>query len=131
MRPDQPWWTWPLVVAGLSGILTGIWAIINRKGGERFQQNTLLPPTWDTVYARLDALDARVKERDERIEALSADLDELNRRMVARDRAFGNVLAAAARAWPANSPGPTFARVDLEVLGDTIPSVWLKNIRTG
>jgi len=53
-------------------------------------------------------------------------MDALEKRVAARDRAFANILTAAADQWPKDIPGPVFDDVDLAVLEDTIPARWLK-----
>jgi hypothetical protein len=107
------WWTWPLVVAAVGGLIAGIWAFANRKGSERFQARSLNPPTWPEMWQHMKDQDARINALEEKFNS--------------RTRAISNILRALALQWPKNVPAPIFDKTDLDILGDTIPHQWAKN----
>lgn len=91
----------PLIAGVAVALIAGAFAVYQRVRGEKRQ----LPPTWPEMWARMDALELRV---------------------AARDKAFANILQAAADQWPKEIPGPVFDDADIEILEDTIPSQWLR-----
>lgn len=101
------WWVpWiaPAAVV-VAAIAAGVFALINRQRAEKVP----LPPTWPEMYARMDAQDKRI--------------DDLEKRIEARDRAFASVLTDLAAQWPRDHR-PKLKRADLDVLADTIPASW-------
>ena len=68
---------WPVILPFLllivGGSVTGVFVIINRRGGDKTKAKVPLPPTWPEMWARIDALEKRVgtleddKEKLERI----------------------------------------------------------------
>jgi hypothetical protein len=55
---------WPLIIPGavvvLSGLITGVFLLVNRRGGEKAARKSPLPPTWPEMWARIDGLEKRV-----------------------------------------------------------------------
>lgn len=108
-------WLPPIIVAIIMVTGGGIWAIVNRRGGDKTRLKVPPPPTWPEMWARMEAQDSKIEQLESRIEV--------------RDRAFTNILADAAKQWPKDAPGPTFDQADLDALGDTIPASWARRIR--
>lgn len=107
------WWAWPLTVAVVGALLTGGYAMLNRHGSERSAARMLKPPTWPEMWSHMQAQDARIDALEERAEN--------------RDRAITNILHALANQWPVGAPPPVFDPADLDVLGDTMPSQWVRH----
>ena len=112
----------PITIGLILGGAGGVWAILNRRGGQRFAAKHPAPPTWPEMWARMEAQEKRI----DGLEKLIVDKDRTSQ---ARDRAFANILLAASRQWPANAPGPIFDTRDTDVLGDTVPAEWIKQAR--
>lgn len=109
----EPWF-WPLISALIIGAAGGWWAIVNRRGGEKFRARNPLPPSWPEQWARIDALEARIDAQDAQIEVLQK-----------RDQATRNVLRALADQWP-HEDLPVLNQNDVEVLADTLPVEWAR-----
>jgi hypothetical protein len=81
---------WPLilpiavVVAG--GLITGFFAVINRRGEARTKQKASVPPTWPEMWARIDALDARVDKLEKENETLRREKGEIFAHVVTLER---------------------------------------------
>jgi hypothetical protein len=58
------WWPlWlPLLVVIVGGIVTGVFAIINRRGGEKEKSRAPLPPTWPEMWQRINKLEGLVHQ---------------------------------------------------------------------
>jgi hypothetical protein len=58
------WWpVWsPLLVVALSAIITGIFLIVNRRGGEKEKSRNPLPPSWPEMWQRIDKLEGLVRQ---------------------------------------------------------------------
>jgi len=65
---------WPILLPFLlllfGGSVTGLWVIINRRGGDKTKAKVPLPPTWPEMWARIDALEKRVGVLEDEKEAL-------------------------------------------------------------
>jgi hypothetical protein len=58
------WWPlWsPLLVVIVGGIITGIFMLVNRRGGEKEKNKTPLPPSWPEMWQRIDKLEGLVRQ---------------------------------------------------------------------
>lgn len=131
-----PWL--PLIGGVILAIVGGIFAIVNRRGGEAARR----APTWvelatENRLLREDLKAAAAELRQARKDVLAAeevagdltdlrrDFEDFTEQVEARDRVTLLVLASAADQWPASEPGPTFDHiVDLDVIDDTLPPAW-------
>ena len=120
----------PIIIGTVLASVGGIWAYINRRGGQRFQHRNPLPPTWPEMWARLDGYEKKLDQLEEDNKALRKMIEDKDRTSQIRDRAITNILLAAATQWPAGAPGPKFNKRDTDVLGDTMPADWIKQART-
>lgn len=115
------WGVWVTVfAASVSVIGAGIFAILNRKGGERARK----VPSWVELDDSNRELRAEMALFRDEISELQREVRELKHAQVARDLAISNVLHDIARQWPRDAAAPAFDREDLEVLGDTVPRTW-------
>lgn len=125
----------PWIVVVLAGTVGGIWAFVNRRGGEKAKRRDMEPPSWEAVWAHMKETEtqwkAKFAEQDAKLAKQAAEhaaemkaaRDEITlmRTTTAiKDRAVTNILAALANQWPKDSP-PTLNQEDIDVLGDTMP----------
>lgn len=98
------------VLALIGVVVTGIFLIVNRRGGDRARRTDLIPPTWPEINARMDLQDKKI-------------------------RLLSGLISGAAAQWPPDSPPPKFDRETMALikeLDDTlVPSQWraVKNQR--
>lgn len=69
------WWPiWaPFALAIVAACAAGLWALYNRRDGEKAARTNPLPPTWPEMWARIDAQDQRI----EKLERQLVEADEL------------------------------------------------------
>lgn len=103
-----PWISGAAIV--IAAIAAGLFAWINRKGGERARRE----PTWNELVTENRALRVELsefrKETEERF-------DKLDREVVA----MKEVISTFADKWPDGHPIPEFRPEVLAELGDTLP----------
>jgi hypothetical protein len=69
------WWPVysPIILLVLGGIITGTYAIVNRRGGERARNKNAPPPTWPEMWKRIDEQDTRIDELNEIITDMKSE----------------------------------------------------------
>lgn len=92
----------PLIIGVLIAVLSGVFAIINRRGGEKQTQTRSTPPTWPEMWDRLETLAERIRTLEQKLDEVKDDRDALRDvfiRYVDRVQAGGsNKLTHAERA---------------------------------
>lgn len=115
------WGVWVTVIAAIITVVGGgIFAILNRKGGERART----VPSWVELEDANRKLRTEMSGIRKEMDELRASLQELKTEQIERDVAITNVLHDIAKQWPRDVSAPSFNSRDLEVLGDTIPRPW-------
>ena len=115
------WGVWVTVIAAIITVVGGgIFAILNRKGGERART----VPSWVELEDANRKLRTEMSGIRKEMDELRASLQELKTEQIERDVAITNVLYDIAKQWPRDVSAPSFNSRDLEVLGDTIPRPW-------
>lgn len=125
----------PAFVVTIGGVVAGVFALWNRRGGERAKRT----PTWAELATenrlQRDELRAAANElRGARAEytSLGDDYTDLRREFEDfRDQVTGQirlrdaVLRAAAEQWPAGHPAPSFDHLlDLDQIDGILPPAW-------
>lgn len=104
-------------VAVLGAVATGIFAIINRKGGDRAQRRLHQEPSWAELVTENRNLREELSE-------LSRRFDQFEDRVDRRDRAFTRILHDISAQWPEDVPNPSLNQGDLDVISDRLPWNW-------
>jgi len=102
-----PWASGAAVV--ISAIIAGVFAWINRRGGERARRE----PTWGEL------VEENRKQRAE-FEAFRENTEERFSALDVKFGAFVRVLTSLAEQWPADH-SPELDPTDIEQLGTTLP----------
>lgn len=104
------WWPlWaPFLLLAVGGSITGIWALITRRDGEKVARKNPLPPTWPEMWARIDAQDTRIAAQDEKIDAQADEITELRRALKVTEREKEQIIShvQTLEAGYPNPPGP-------------------------
>lgn len=126
----------PWISVSIVGMLAGIWAFVNRKGGEKAKRHDMEPPTWADVYKEMRETKAewakqmadlksdwevRHAEQGRELREARDELSLLRTTSAIKDRAVTNILTAFIDQWPSGHPTPVLDTKDVEVVGDTMP----------
>lgn len=99
---------WVVTAIGVTG--AGIWAIVNRRGGERYTSRIPLPASYSDLYARLSHVEDEVTRLRDEVYDLKGERQALR-----------NIIYDLADQWPIDRPKPALNQVDVDILGDTMP----------
>lgn len=104
------WWPiWsPALLLILGGASTGIWVIVNRRGGEKAARKNPLPPTWPEMWARIDAQDEKIDELERLLLAATGEVGTLTSEVKRRDDQIDQLIQHILRLEPLvpTPPGP-------------------------
>lgn len=130
-----------VLVTAIPAILLLAGVIFNgfrtKKNEKAAAENTITvkrEPTWVELEESNRSLRKEMKEQgeghDKKIKELEDRFDTFEKKTNVRIAALSNMLHAASRQWPAETPGPYFDSSDLEALEHTdVPYVWRNRAR--
>lgn len=127
---------WILAGVGLvAAIVSGVFAIILRRGGEAARR----APTWTELTSENRALRADLAaaatqlraatnyttQRDDDFIDLRREFEDFKDRVEGRDAILARVLRSAAAQWPIGEKGPAFDHIiELDMIDDLMPPAW-------
>lgn len=116
------------LISILATIVTGVFTLINRRGGHRDTRELRREPTWSEQADENRNLRQEMADQEERfdrkIEELTQKIDRIDREKRTREWAMSHVMREAASQWPYDLPDPVFTPTYTDPILDLMPYRW-------
>lgn len=116
-------------------IITGVFAWLNRRGGEKAASVSKQTPSWTELHtAYLDLREEITRKDEERVKAdaekqrevneIKERLERLEKTKRTREWAASHVMREASSQWPVGAPGPELSPQYTDPIIDLLPYQW-------
>ena len=109
-------------------IITGVFAWLNRRGGEKAASVSKQTPSWTELHTAYIDLREEISRKDEaqqkEVREIKERLADLERTKRNREWAASHVMREASSQWPTDVPGPTLSPQYTDPIIDLLPYQW-------
>lgn len=95
------WWPiWsPILLLLVGSSATGIWVLLNRRGGEKAARRNPLPPSWPEMWARIDEQDTRIDALETALARVQHEKAEIIRHVKTLEAGYPDPPGPPPRPW--------------------------------